>query len=239
MDPKADDAMSVQPTLDYLSPSRARPTPPAPTKLPSDSGGGGPSPRVEVVAGSGVHLSEETRSLLRIRLRAVALAMSCAFGAFLVRGLWLAGDYLGPFLLPFHVAVVAAFLASFAALSGRRPIALRRLRALELALFGMTIAFFVTIHYRLVQLRVAEGDRVMLMATLKNTVLFVFAMIVLYGMFIPNTWRRAAAVVGAMVAATLLSPVALRILHPEVYRFAAPLLTFEVISENILMLLIG
>ena len=239
MDPKADDATSVQPTIDYLLPAHTQPPRPAPTKLPSDSGGGGPSPRVEVVAGSGVHLSEETRSLLRIRLRAVALAMSCAFGAFLVRDLWLAGHYLDPFLRAFHVAVVAVFLASFAALSGRRPIALRRLRALELVLFGMTIAFFVSIHYRLVQLRVAEGDRVMLMATIKNTVLFVFAMIVLYGMFIPNTWRRAAAVVGVMVAATLLSPLALRLLHPEVFRFVAPLLTFEIVSENILMLAIG
>src|SRR5262249_22617744 len=147
---------------------------------------------------SGVHLSEETRSLLRVRLRAVALAMSCAFGAFFVRNLGLAGNYLDPLLLVFHAAVVGAFLASFAVLSGRRPIALRRLRALELALFGLTIAFFVAPHYRLVQLRVAAGDRVMLMATVKNTVLFVFAMVVLYGMFIPNTWRRAAAVVGAM-----------------------------------------
>jgi hypothetical protein len=48
----------------------------------------------------------------------------------------------------------------------------------------LTIAFFITIHYRLVQLRVADGDRVMLMATVKNTVLFIFAMIVLYGMFL-------------------------------------------------------
>ena len=239
MDPKDDDATAVQPTIDYPSPTRPEPPRAAPTTPASASGGGGPSPRVEVVAGSGVHLSEETRSLLRVRLRAVALAMSCAFGAFLVRDLWLGGHYRDPFLLTFHVAVVAAFLASFAVLSGRRPIALRRLRALELVLFGMTIAFFVTIHYRLVQLRVAEGDRVMLMATVKNTVLFVFAMIVLYGMFIPNTWRRAAAVVAAMVAATILSPLALRILHPEVFRFAAPLLTFETVSDNVLMLLIG
>jgi eukaryotic-like serine/threonine-protein kinase len=186
-----------------------------------------------------MHLSEETRSLLRVRLRAVSLAMSCAFGAFLVRGFWIAGHYLDPFLLGFHIFVVAAFLASFVALSGPRVIPLRRLRALELGLFGMTIVFFVTIHYRLVQLRVAEGDRVMLMATMKNTVLFIFAMIVLYGMFIPNTWRRSAAVVGAMVSATVLSPLALRIFHPEVYRFAAPLLTFEIVSENVLMLAIG
>ena len=239
MNPKADDATTTLTTLDYASPPRAEPTRPAPRTLPSASQGDGLSPRMEVVAGSGVHLSEETQSLLRIRLRAVALAMSCAFGAFLVRDFWLAGHYQDPFLLSFHVVVVAAFLASFVALSDRRPISVRRLRALELVLFGMTIAFFVTIHYRLVQLRVAEGDRVMLMATIKNTVLFVFAMIVLYGMFIPNTWRRAAVVVGAMVGATLLSPLALRVLHPEVFRFIAPLLNFEIVSENVLMLAIG
>jgi serine/threonine-protein kinase len=239
MDPKADVTAGDQPTIDYHAPVDGEPARPSPTTLPSATGEGGPSPRVEVVTGSGVHLSDETRSLLRVRIRAVALAMSCAFGAFLVRNLGLAGHYLDPLLVVFHTFVVAAFLASFAALSGRRPISMGRLRALELALFGMTIAFFVTTHYRIVQLRVAEGDRVMLMATVKNTILFVFAMIVLYGMFIPNTWRRAAVVVGAMVAATVSSPLALKALHPEVFRFAAPLLTFEVVSENVLMLAIG
>jgi serine/threonine-protein kinase len=221
MDSKTNDAPTGQPTIDYVASASTEP------------------PRVEVVADSGVHLSDETRSLLRIRLRAVALAMSCAFGAFFIRDFWLAGHYRDPLLMSFHLVVVAAFITSYAALSGRRSIPLRRLRALELVLFGMTIAFFITIHYRLVQLRVAEGDRIMLMATVKNTVLFVFAMIVLYGMFIPNTWRRAAAVVVVMLTATLLSPMVLKVLHPEVFRFAAPLLTFEVVSENILMLAIG
>jgi serine/threonine-protein kinase len=239
MGPNSDVATGDLPTIDYYAHAEAKPPQPAPTTVPSATGEGGSSPRVEVVTGSGAHLSEETRSLLRVRLRAVALAMSCAFGAFLVRNLGLAGHYLDPLLIVFHTFVVAAFLVSFAVLSGRRPISLGRLRALELALFGMTIAFFVTTHYRIVQLRVAEGDRVMLMATVKNTVLFVFAMIVLYGMFIPTTWRRAAVVVGVMVAATLTSPLALKVLHPEVFRFAAPLLTFEVISENVLMLAIG
>src|SRR3954466_283376 len=77
MDPKADDATTVEPTIDYPWPTRVEPPRSAPTALPSASGEGGPAPRVDVVAGSGVHLSEETRSLLRIRLRAVALAMSC------------------------------------------------------------------------------------------------------------------------------------------------------------------
>lgn len=239
MNPIADDVTPVQPTIDYSTAPPAQPPWPAATPRSLGSGESAGLPRVEVVAGSGVHMSEGTRSLLHVRLRAVALAMSCAFGAFLVRGIWIAGHYLDPFILCFHVAVVTAFVASFIGLSGQRPISLGSLRTLELFLFGMTIAFFVTIHYRLVQLRAVQGDSVMLMATIKNTVLFVFAMIVLYGMFIPNTWPRAAAVVSTMLAATLLSPLALRVFHPSLFQFAAPLLTFEVVSENVLMLAIG
>jgi serine/threonine-protein kinase len=241
MESNSDDANRDGPTLDYLSPSAAEPLQAMPTVRAERSGESqsAASPRVEVVAGSGIGLSDETRLLLRVRLRAVALTMSCAFGAFLVRGLLLGGHYFDALIVIFHATVVAAFIASYVVLGGRRPIAMRNLRALELFLFGLTIAFFITIHYRLVQLRVAEGDRVMLMATVKNTVLFVFAMIVLYGMFIPNTWRRALAVVSVMLAATVMSPLALRIFHPEVFRFAAPLLTFEIVSENILMLAIG
>ncbi|QEH38286.1 Serine/threonine-protein kinase PrkC [Aquisphaera giovannonii] len=229
----------AEPTVDFAPAGRPRPAPAGPSTQASASAFGGSLPRVDVVAGSGIHLSEETRSLLRVRLRAVSLAMSFAFGAFFVRDLFLGGHYHDLFVAAFHAVVVAAFIASFLRLSGSRPIALRRLRTLELALFGMTIAFFLTVHYRLVQLRVAEGDRVMLIATVKNSILFIFAMIVLYGMFIPNTWRRAAAVVTCMAAATILSPVALRLFHPEVFRFAAPLLTFETLTDNVLMLLIG
>jgi serine/threonine-protein kinase len=239
MDPKAGNSSAAEPTIDYVSSTSDELPPAATSSLGSAQARSDASPRVEVVAGSGIHLSEETRLLLRIRLRAVALAMSCAFGAFLVRGLWLAGNYLDPVILVFHTAVVASFIASYVLLSRRRQVALRQLRTLELVLFTMTIAFFLTIHYRLVQLRVAQSDRIMLMATVKNTVLFIFAMIVLYGMFIPNTWRRAAAVIGAMFAATLLSPFVLKVLHPEVFQFAAPLLTFEIVSDNVLMLAIG
>src|SRR5262245_6791914 len=64
MDPKADDPTTAQPTIDYPAPILTEP--PRVTTAASASGGGEPSPRMAVVAGSGVHLSEETRSLLRV-----------------------------------------------------------------------------------------------------------------------------------------------------------------------------
>jgi serine/threonine-protein kinase len=237
MDPLNEVETTADLTVEALTPAPAGPT--QASTMPSASREGDRVPRVDIVAGSGVHLSDETRSLLQARLRAVALALSAAFGAFLLRNLWLGNHYLDPLLVACHTGVVAVFVGSVAALSVRRPIGLRRLRTLELFLFGMTVAFFLASHYRIAQLRLADGDRVMLMATVKNVVLFVFAMIVAYGMFIPNTWRRAAVVMGSMAVATILSPLALHLVRPGLARPLARLLTPEVASENILMLVVA
>ena len=80
MDSKDYDATPDQPTIDYPPSVRSEPARAWTTAPATASGGYGPSPHVEVVVGSGVHLSEETRSLLRVRLRAVALAMSSPSG---------------------------------------------------------------------------------------------------------------------------------------------------------------
>src|SRR5262249_38752333 len=59
-------------------------------------------PRREIVAGSGPHLTDETRVLLRSRLRAAASMLLLGFGVFLVRHVVsvLSGEPLDPALLP-------------------------------------------------------------------------------------------------------------------------------------------
>lgn len=84
MDANGGDAATGLTTIEFLTPvGGGTPGARGASSLPSASGQAA-SPRVEVVAGSGLHLSDETRSLLRVRLRAMALAMTLAFGAFLV-----------------------------------------------------------------------------------------------------------------------------------------------------------
>ena len=113
MDTKPD-LSSLEPTIDYHHPSGFGTRSEVPSRPITGTGGGGAKPRVGIVAGSGVHLSEETRSLLQVRLRAVALTMSCAFGAFLVRDIGLSGHSRDPILRGLHIVVEVAFLASFA-----------------------------------------------------------------------------------------------------------------------------
>jgi eukaryotic-like serine/threonine-protein kinase len=60
-----------------------------------------------------------------------------------------------------------------------------------------------------------------------------------YGIFIPNTWRRAALVVTPMAMASPAATLILHLLHPELLNFTVRVASFEQVSENALMLLIG
>ena len=77
------------------------------------------------------------------------------------------------------------------------------------------------------------------LATVKSSVLFMFAIMSTYGIFIPNTWRRAALVVAPMALAPPAAMLILHLLHPELLNFTVRVASFEQVSENVLMLLIG
>ena len=87
----------------------------------------------------------------------------------------------------------------------------RTLRLMELALFGLAAGFFIYLFFATVGsgevLRWAKDDtqskaRIASMATTVGNMRW-FVLIVLYGTFIPNTWRRCALVVGILVAIPL------------------------------------
>ena len=104
-----------------------------------------------------------------------------------------------------HAAIWLVLVVSAGILFSRWPLSLKQLRAIELTVFGLTIAFLATAEYRLILFHSRRGDPVMAVATVKNTVIYTYAMVTLYGVFIPNTWRRAACVIIPMVAAPLLA----------------------------------
>jgi serine/threonine-protein kinase len=195
------------------------------------------APARAVVAEGPTRLSAETQSLLRSRLRVVSLMLALAFGIFFIR----------EFFLPIRDLVLDAFLAMAllvlclcAGLLGSRvPLTIGQLRALEMTIFGLATVFFATVEYRLVLYRVREGNAVMAVARIKNTVIYMLALMMLYGNFIPNVWQRTAAVVVPMALMPLLVLTLLSALHPEMVEFTRRVATFELVSEDVLVLLIG
>jgi serine/threonine-protein kinase len=156
--------------------------------------------KVHLVEGSGPELSGETENLLRSRLRSAALLSFSGFAAFLVWHLWQfqPESLERVIVLAAHVATTAILGLIGVSLCTRCRMTTRQLRWLELVTFGIAVAFFLLIQHS--KLTYWADNYGMLPGLSAAWLLQIF----LYALFIPNTWRRAACVIGAMAGAPLL-----------------------------------
>jgi serine/threonine-protein kinase len=168
-------------------------------------------PMPAIVTGSGPHLTEETQQLLRSRLRAAAFILLVGFGVFLVRHIVgvISGEPLHPVLLGCHVLVVLVLGFCALPLCRKCPVSLPKLRVAELAIFGLPAVFFLLLQHRVTLDDVARGF-------MPPPMPFWLLLIFTYAMFIPNPWRRAACVIGALALAPDLLVVGMMLAYPEV-----------------------
>ena len=166
---------------------------------------------VALVAGSEPHLSSETGALLRRRLRAVTLFLLVGFCAFF--GM----NFLLTLPMPWWVYLVpmAYFGVTFGLFSSRHKLTLWQLRALELVAFWGLAAFLAYVDYIcFVYLLIVCQDAPLAQRTaevramMAQSAIEFFAITMIYGMFIPNTWRRTALVVTPIVLAPIVAVLA-------------------------------
>ena len=187
-------------------------------------------PRPEVVVGSGPHLSHETQVLLRSRLRAAASMLLLGFGVFLVRHVIgiRAGEPLDPAMLGLHILVVLVLGVCALPLWRRCALSLGQLRLAELVIFGLPAVFFLALEHRTT---LSEAARSYLPSPTPFWLLLIFT----YALFIPNTWRRAALVIGALALAPNLLVFGMVLAYPEV----AALMTPMALVQYMLVMLIA
>lgn len=186
--------------------------------------------RVHLVEGSTGGVTGEMESLLRARLRLVALLLFIGFSVFFV---WHTTQI--DFALPGFVICYAAhavstlFIGALAlVLYSRYPLSLCGLRVCESLVFGVPAAFFLVLqHYRTVYL-VETSNVHPPVSALWLLLLFTYAL------YIPNTWRRAAVAVAILAAL----PIAMSIATAALHRGSAELLVSDakVIIEMVLVL---
>ena len=211
----------------------ARPLADLSTVHDDDRRPGAARPFAELVTGSGAHLSVETRELLRTRLVAVSLILVVAIGLFAVRDMAL--GHLAPAL---RAGLVAAGLAAvIAVLRSGRPRSYTSLRLVELAVFGVVCGNSALGLYT--ELLQAHGDLVQAATVSKNITFSFYAVTVAYGMFIPNTWRRAATGAVALASVPLLLRLVLRLRHPELAPFYQGVASAEIVSGSAIMMFIA
>ena len=185
-----------------------------PTPGPAPAG-----PAVGLVEGTGPRLSQETQSLLRRRLRAVTLFFIFAFAAFGVVNLFT--EHPSSWILMAVPLLLSG--AAFALLASPRPLSLRQLRAVELVVFGGLTVFLMVADYldtgRVLRTLANVHPLERTAAVRVGLILLVFeyfALMLVYGTFIPNAWPRTAVVAALMVAAPVVVVLVVRTQYPAV-----------------------
>ncbi|MEK6236085.1 MAG: serine/threonine protein kinase [Planctomycetales bacterium] len=169
---------------------------------------------------SSAHLSGEIQSVLRDRLRAAALIMTFGSGLFLIWGFVAhpVANSAAWGLRGFHAVVVAVLAAHAFFLCRQCSVCLRNLRMAELVIFGLPAAFFAASQgYRLLHWQ-EMADKGMQ----SNPTGAWVALMYTYAIFIPNTWKRAALVVGSIGMTPILVMLVLSGMYMEVRLHLTP-----------------
>ena len=160
--------------------------------------------KVHLVEGSGSELSGEVQSLLRSRLRSASLLTFVAFAVFLVWHVFSLQLADNPLALPTFIWHIIATLVlgciSFA-LCSKQEFSTAHLRLMEIGTCGVPAAFFILLQYAKANLFVNTGD--IHPGVVPAWLLCIYT----YAFFIPNTWKRAAAILGIIASLPLVATV--------------------------------
>lgn len=152
-------------------------------------------PHGGLVAKSSLEFREQVRDLLRTRLRVAAIFLFVVLAAHLIRYALTQGElfsFPATDLAP-HLIVTAIEGVCVVLLCGRNRLSLLVLRGLELVIFGLPALLLIHMQAEVARgsgLRDVESQGLQLLAFSVPWIL----LLMVYGLFIPNNWRRATAV---------------------------------------------
>ena len=144
--------------------------------------------KVGFVEGTRPQLADETSVLLRQRLKAVSLVLSITLTVAFVWNLFLSEV---PFVF-LRACILTLLIGSHTVLRSSLPLTLRALRVIELIVFGgVAVQIVLNLSQRTLGFA-GEGDVASTIAGKGIIFLAWCFLILLYGMFMPNAWKRAA-----------------------------------------------
>lgn len=156
-------------------------------------------PHLGLMDESSLQFTGQVRHQLRSRLRVASIILGVGFGLAMLRET-IAPGFLNIVAAPavWSMAVVAVVEAACAAMLCRRcQFGLRTLRIAELIIFGLPVLSLVYAQF-LATSGMAADDLVYASFRLTANSIPWILLLYIYALFIPNTWRRAAAVVGCI-----------------------------------------
>jgi eukaryotic-like serine/threonine-protein kinase len=214
---------------------------------PDDVGGNAPaepayatrhSAHVALVEGSLASLAGETSELRRRRVAAAALFLAVAYGILFLWVLFTRDD-LGHGLIWVMMGGRFVLATSIAVLLlGKFPLTRGQVVAAELVLFGGLTLMLMISQYNVNLKMIQRGDDLAVIAYMKNGVIQMFGLMVLYGMFVPNDTKTAARVILTMALAPMIT-MALLMEREDVAAAVEHMRSTEHAGSNALYLLLG
>jgi serine/threonine-protein kinase len=188
---------------------------------------------VHLVEGSGAELSGEVAVLLRTRLRAAALLFFAAFATFFVWHTVIldVSTWMAVTLYAAHLTTTIVLGTIGVSLCSHCRLTASQLRWTELLTFGVPVAFFALMQY------VRTTQWVDLYHVYPPLAAAWLLPIFTYCIFIPNTWRRAAVVIGLMAAVPVIMTAVMACSQPACS--ALLLGQYHVIVETVLVMTIA
>ena len=147
--------------------------------------------KVGLVKGPRRQLSNETADILRSHLLGACGVLAVALTFAFVRN-WVVGDRS---LLASRTVILVVLIGCLALLLSRISLSLPRLRLMELIVFGVVGVHMAIIVVGLMLTFSARGDASSTVSVQHLNFTGWAVLILLYGIFMPNTWQRAAAIV--------------------------------------------
>ena len=170
------------------------------------------APHIGLAGQSAPRMADETAILLRRRLRIVACVLAFGLALFLIRGFFIGGSGMQIIRCTVFVATAACIWAT----ANSRALPLHRLRLVEAILFGAVALQLVSVQITQTLDAAAIRARMDILAVTMFCFIAWIFLVMMYGMFIPNTWRRALWFVVPGTLAPILLAIALRFQFPTV-----------------------
>ncbi|MFT7619088.1 MAG: hypothetical protein ACI97A_002737 [Planctomycetota bacterium] len=171
----------------------------------------------------------------RNRLRSAALIL-CACFAVVILNQFAYGDDLWRWQAILLVGVIGGLAALF---SSDRPLTRKQLGLGEFLLVASVVTWLAGRHYNLMTTLGENADRTRLLTSANGGVIGFFTLIMIYGLVIPNHWKKTAWVVAALLIFPLAEPFLLKQFEPQVIAHAPEVADFELLGRNLAFLLIG
>ena len=179
-----------------------------------DSDTGGFTPKAVIAGGNGPRQVDEMRTVVQSRLIELTVIYIVIFSLMIMWRHFIVGNKDSTNSL-MNACVVLSMAGIACLLTIRKEVSLATLNALELGMVAMVAGMFTLIQYRVTLDSWSDGNTFRPQLVMKNTVIYTAILIFTYGIYVPKSWRRVAAVVGPLAALPFATWLVLYLLHPE------------------------